>query len=213
MDILQPTYPFVLLAIDPGYAACGYAVLIVPEPGKALQCSASGTLTTTPKESFQVRLARMYDYIDELIDQYHPDVVAMEQFFVFQGKNGSTVAQARGAIVTAVGKHNLPIVEISPKKVKECIHGNGQESSKLLVQEAVTRILGLQYFKFDDESDACAIGIIIGQAMQGGYLDQFIPQPKVKKKKTPSKKVSDDVKEKKKPASRQKKAVKEVSVV
>ena len=74
--------PFRILGIDPGLQVTGYAVLEVRplrphvcEAGIIKSADGRGTTDLAP------RLCSLYDGILEVVEQYHPQVVAVEQLY------------------------------------------------------------------------------------------------------------------------------------
>ncbi len=95
-----------------------------------------------------------------LLDEFRPDVVAVESIFFF--KNAKTlvpVSQARGVILESACTSGYETVEYTPMQVKMCVTGFGR-AEKSFVQTAVAKLLNLdQIVKPDDASDALAIAI------------------------------------------------------
>jgi len=95
-----------------------------------------------------------------LLDEYRPDVVAVEAIFFF--KNAKTlvpVSQARGVILESAATGGYETAEYTPMQVKMCVTGYGK-AEKSFVQEAVAKLLNLsQIIKPDDASDALAIAV------------------------------------------------------
>ena len=72
-----------------------------------------------------------------LIDKYHPDEIAIEA--PFYGKNVQSMlklGRAQGMAMAAGLYRNIPIIEYSPKRIKQSITGNGNAS-----KEQVARML------------------------------------------------------------------------
>jgi len=86
--------------------------------------------------------------------------VAIEKIFFF--KNPKTivpVSQARGILLLAIAKQNIPIFEFTPLQVKMAVTGYGR-AQKNQVQEMVKNLLNLEKIpKPDDAADALAIAI------------------------------------------------------
>lgn len=70
----------VVLGIDPGLTRCGYAVLEV-QGATQITMRALGVLRTSPEQALPQRLAEISLEIEELLDEYHPAVVAVEHIF------------------------------------------------------------------------------------------------------------------------------------
>ena len=151
-----------ILGIDPGYAIIGWG-LIRFERGRYIPVD-FGAITTEAGTPFNRRLEMIYDQLNELLDTHHPDVVAVEKlYFQTNAKTAIDVAQARGVIMLALQKHNVPVYEYTPLQVKSAVTGFGQ-AQKPQVMEMTKRLLRLKAVpKPDDTADALAIAICHAQ--------------------------------------------------
>jgi crossover junction endodeoxyribonuclease RuvC len=89
-----------------------------------------------------------------------PDAVAVEElFFNTNSKTAIMVGQARGVIILACSKRNIPTFEYTPLQVKQAVVGYGR-AEKQQVMELTKTILGLSAVpKPDDAADALAIAL------------------------------------------------------
>ncbi len=116
------------------------------------------------------------DNLNEVIAQYHPDQVAVEQVFVnINPKSTLMLGQARGAAICAAVLNNLYVAEYTALQIKQAVVGNGH-AKKEQVQEMVRRLLGLSSRPGADAADAlaCAIchahgGLGLGRVSTKGY--------------------------------------------
>ena len=147
-----------ILGIDPGYGITGFG-LIEAQRGqtKLLRC---GAITTPPNTDFFWRLGEIYNNMTELMALAKPDAVAIEELFF--GNNVTTgikVAQARGVILLAGYRQNIPIVPVTPLQVKQQMTGYGRAGKKQVI-EMVKRLMGIhKNIDPDDAADALAIGL------------------------------------------------------
>jgi len=104
------------------------------------------------------RLAMIRTDLIQLIEQFNPNILAVEAIFFFKNaKTAMSVAQARGVILETAAACGLPVAEYTPMQVKLQITGFGK-ADKRLVQEMIASLLDLpQIIKPDDASDALAI--------------------------------------------------------
>ena len=100
----------IILGIDPGYAIVGCGVIeYVNNHFRVIEYSA---ITTPAGMPFNRRLEVIYDGIDEMIKRTHPDALSIEKlFFNSNQKTVIDVGQARGVIMLAAQKNNLPAFE------------------------------------------------------------------------------------------------------
>lgn len=145
-----------IIGIDPGTATTGYGV--VEKVGSSPRMLDFGAITTSPRKSPPARLLDIYDRINEILEQYQPDVVVMERLFF--AKNQTTaiaVSKACGVIQFAAAQRGIPVVEYTPMEVKQAVVGYGG-AEKQQVQYMIQRILGLRDVpKPDDAADALAL--------------------------------------------------------
>ena len=147
-----------ILGIDPGYAIVGFG-LIDSQPGRQ-QLVACGAINTPAGVRLPARLWQIATDLEELIGQFHPEVLAIEELFFNQNvTTGIGVAQARGVILTEAERACVPIFEYSPSQVKQAVVGYGK-AEKRQVMDMTRRLLGLKDVpKPDDAADAVAIAL------------------------------------------------------
>ena len=119
----------IILGIDPGTIVMGYGVLSIN--GRKADLETMGVLKLDRYEDHYVRLRRIYERVISLIDQYHPDEMAIEAPFF--GKNIQSMlklGRAQGAAIAAALNRDVPIFEYAPLKIKMAITGNGQAAKE-----------------------------------------------------------------------------------
>lgn len=106
------------------------------------------------------RLVQLEQDMDQLLQDYLPDVVAVETLIF--NKNITTamqVSEARGVIVLTAARQKIPVLPCTPLQVKMAITGYGR-AEKNQVKQMLQLQLGLQKLdKIDDAVDALAIAI------------------------------------------------------
>jgi len=153
-----------ILGLDPGFAILGFGAIICEKnqvnfQSESVKLLDFGVITTPAKTPLEQRLCTLYDDLHTVIEQFQPDLVAIEKFFFYRMSNTILVAQARGIILLVLGQHGLPIVEFAPSQIKLALAGYGK-AEKSEVQEAVARELSLDYIpRPDDAADALAIAL------------------------------------------------------
>lgn len=68
-----------ILGVDPGIATVGFAVLDAEKRSQRLLTC--GVITTPAKTQLSSRLDQIYRDLNELIAQFHPEVMAVEELF------------------------------------------------------------------------------------------------------------------------------------
>ena len=147
-----------VLGIDPGTAACGYG--IVRERNGRVKLVDHGWWKTPSRSRPELRLKMIFDGVSELIEEFEPDAVALEESFVgVDARTALSVGQARGVILVAAANLGLECAEYAPSRVKQAVCGYGR-AEKAQVQRMVTAILGLRTPPTPQHaSDALAVAI------------------------------------------------------
>lgn len=119
-----------------------------------------GVITTSKDLPHPQRIYEIVEDLNELIDEFHPDQVALEELFFSKNvKTALKVAESRGAIMYLIAKRGLPLSEYKPNQVKINICGNGS-APKIQVQKMVQLLLNLKQIpQPDDAADALAIAV------------------------------------------------------
>lgn len=147
------------LGIDPGTATTGYGLVRI-EPDGSLVVVKYGVILTPKEASASARLVMLYDQLQELLNEYKPQLAAVEKlFFARNVTTGIAVGQARGVVMLAIEQAGVAVFEYTPKEVKNAVAGYGG-ADKRQVQEMVRALLQLDSIpKPDDAADALAIAI------------------------------------------------------
>ena len=119
----------VILGIDPGTIVMGYGVLKIE--GNKPKLEAMGVLQLNKYEDHYLRLKKIFERVLALIDQYHPDELAIEAPFF--GKNVQSMlklGRAQGVAMAAALEREIPIFEYAPLKIKMSITGNGNAAKE-----------------------------------------------------------------------------------
>ena len=144
----------IILGLDPALTTTGWGV--IKASGSSISYIASGTVVTKPDEEMAVRLAKIIAEIERIILEFKPQVAAMEEVFVNMNAASSLkLAHARGAIMSVVGKHNIPLKEFAPNKIKKTIVGSGK-ADKTQVIYMVNLLMPNAKVTKPDEADAIA---------------------------------------------------------
>lgn len=146
------------LGIDPGTATTGFG--LVRQQGDKLSYVSCGCILTTPKDTSQGRLAKIYQEMKQLITAHKPDYVAVERLFFGENtKTAMAVGQARGIVLLAAAEGKVRVAEYTPLEVKIALTGYGK-AEKRQIQQMVRVMLKLNDIpKPDDAADALAVAI------------------------------------------------------
>lgn len=147
----------IVLGIDPGSRITGYG--IVEKTGTRLVHIDNGAIFTDSATDFPGRLKKIFDGLLEVIAQFRPDQVAIENiFFSTNPQSALKLGQARGAAIVAAVHCGLPVAEYTALQVKQAVVGQGR-AEKAQVQKMLKALLGLPGTAQEDASDALAVAI------------------------------------------------------
>ena len=159
----------IILGIDPGLATMGWGV-IKSEKGQSSVID-YGAVLTPKDESLPVRLALLEKGVNQLVEKFRPDEIALEElFFNTNITTGINVAQARGVILLTCVKACGRLYEYTPLQIKQALTGYGR-AEKNQIQAMVQTFLGLKSIpKPDDAADALAVALTHAQTNKLGGL-------------------------------------------
>lgn len=146
----------IILGIDPGSRVTGYG--IIRENSKRLDYIDSGCIRTSEGE-LSHRLLEIFNGVCQLMDEYSPNEVAIEQVFMHQNPNSALkLGHARGVAMVACASHRVRVSEYSAREVKQSLVGYGA-AQKTQVKHMVVNLLMLSSAPQADAADALAIAI------------------------------------------------------
>ena len=152
------------MGIDPGLRVTGFGV--IEKTGQKLSYVSSGCIRT-PTGELALRLKSILDGLEEVIESFQPEQVAIEKVFVNVNPQSTLLlGQARGAAICAVVLKDLPVAEYTALQVKQAVVGNGH-AAKEQVQDMVQRLLKLDGAPQADAADALACAICHAHGGQG----------------------------------------------
>ena len=144
----------VLLGVDPGLAATGYAV--VREPGEVLSC---GTIRTPASARAGARLLQISRELAAVLDAHAVEEAALEELFM--GRNSTSaigVAQARGVVLALLEERGVAAAEYKPSQVKLVVSGYGNADKAQMARMLSAQLRGLPAGS-DHAFDAIAIAL------------------------------------------------------
>jgi crossover junction endodeoxyribonuclease RuvC len=151
-----------VLGLDPGLQVTGYAVLEARPRGPHV-CEAGIVRTAESRAATDMarRVRCLYDGIVEVMEQFRPAAVALEQLFAHYAhpRTAILMAHARGVLLLAAAERDLPVVSYAATRIKKTVTGSGR-ASKEQVQHAIRRELSLaQLPEPPDVADALAAAL------------------------------------------------------
>ncbi len=148
----------IILGIDPGTSIMGYGIIKITDSRPFLVCL--GIIELYKFTDHYIKLRKLYERTTQLIDQYHPDELAIEA--PFYGRNVQSMlllGRAQGVAISAALNRSIPIFEYAPRKIKLSITGYGN-ASKEQVASLLQSILKIDKIpKNLDATDGLAVAL------------------------------------------------------
>lgn len=135
----------IILGIDPGTSITGYGV--IKTSGTIPELITIGSIDLSKYENHYLKLKHIFERTAGIIDEYHPDELAIEA--PFYGKNVQSMlklGRAQGAAIAAALERSLPIFEYAPRKIKMSITGQGAASK----EQVAAMLMSILKFKLTD---------------------------------------------------------------
>lgn len=134
-----------ILGLDPGLQTTGYGVIDITDRGARV--AEAGVIRSAdgrdPADMAQ-RVKALYDGLVEVLDQWKPAALAVEQLYAHyeHPRTAILMAHARGVYLLAGAQRGVPVFSYAATKVKKVVTGSGR-ASKEQMQHAIARELGL----------------------------------------------------------------------
>ena len=150
----------IILGIDPGTNVLGYGIIRTKGKNHA-ELIVLGVIELKKFKDHYLKLKAIYERIQQLVDHYLPDDVAIEA--PFYGKNVQSMlklGRAQGVAMAAALSRSVPIFEYAPRKIKMAITGQGN-ASKEQVAALLKSILKIKNFEVNnlDATDGLAAAV------------------------------------------------------
>jgi crossover junction endodeoxyribonuclease RuvC len=155
----------IILGIDPGTTIMGYG--IVAKRGNKLHLVSYGVIHLAKYEDHPLKLKIIFEKVTGLIEQYHPDELAVEA--PFYGKNVQSMlklGRAQGVAIAAALSRQVPYTEYAPRRIKQAVTGNGNASKEQVAQMIQTLLSMPSLPEQLDATDGLAAAVC--HSFQGG---------------------------------------------
>jgi crossover junction endodeoxyribonuclease RuvC len=150
-----------IVGIDCGTERTGFG--IIDSDGRSHQYITAGVIRTNTTQPLSLRLKRIADNLEQIIAEFSPNVVAVEEvFYSVNAKSALKLAHVRGVALLQAARAGLEVSEYSALEVKMSVVGYGR-AEKSQVQMMVQSLLRISNeFPSFDASDALAVAICHG---------------------------------------------------
>ena len=146
-----------VLGLDPGSRRTGYGV--VEKSGGVVRCLTHGHAAAAARLALPHRLHAIVRRVGEIMEEYAPDCVAVEEAFYHESVRSTLVlGHVRGALLVAAVERGVEVAEYTQREVKLSVAGSGA-AAKEQIEFMVWRLLGLRGTLQSDAADALAVAI------------------------------------------------------
>ena len=164
--------PQVILGIDPSLRGTGYGVIATAPPTPATL--SQGTLRCPADWPLSRCLRLISESLEAIVQETHPTIAAVEGLLHAQNvRTALVMSQARGAALAVLGRAELDVFEISPRKVKQAIVGYGAAQKEAVAKMVQTR-LSLPELPEPDAAYALAIALTCAQSLGSPIPDKAV---------------------------------------
>lgn len=148
----------IILGLDPGTNVMGYGIIMVRT--QAISILQFGVIQLGKYRNHELKLKKIFDRVLDLLDEFHPDEVALEA--PFHGKNVQSMlklGRAQGVAMSAALFRDVPIIEYAPRKIKQSVTGNGNASKEQVARMLMSLLSISEAPKLLDATDALAVAV------------------------------------------------------
>lgn len=178
-----------ILGVDPGLHTTGYGVIEVAKPSErpqpsrgpvrcatasSLRLLEGGVLKAKANDPLPLRLQTLHDALADVLREYKPDVVVVEELFSTYAhpRSALLLAQARGVLVLAAQQSGAAVHSFTPNEVKQVVAGNGHATKTAMQQAVRTRLKLASAPHPADVADALGLALCFAARQDlGGMLD------------------------------------------
>ena len=146
-----------IIGIDPGLRKTGWGIVSVE--GNIITHVSNGTLKSSESNDLSQRLLEIFVQLVKVIEDFKPEVAAVENTFINKDAAGALkLGQARAIALLAPAKLKLPVFEYAPNTIKKAVVGVGH-ADKIQIMSMVRILLKGLNVNSNDEADALAVAI------------------------------------------------------
>ena len=157
-----------ILGIDPGLNTTGYGVLDFTS--RTPRLIEAGVVRGKPNAELADRVKEIHAGVADVIATLKPEVMAIEELYSHYDRPTTAIlmGHARGVILLAAAKRDIPVTNLPSTAVKKSLTGNGH-ASKLQIQRAVQSVCHLKTMpEPPDVADAIAIAWTLASHLARG---------------------------------------------
>ena len=133
-----------IMGVDPGLNVTGYGVVECRAEGVKLLEAGVIRSPRARGNNLPVRLESLFDGLREVIEEFRPQTMCLEEVYSHTAypRTSILMGHARGVICLAARMSRVPVIDISARRIKQSVTGNGN-ASKIQVQRTVQQFFSL----------------------------------------------------------------------
>ncbi|MFC1694164.1 crossover junction endodeoxyribonuclease RuvC [Candidatus Latescibacterota bacterium] len=145
-----------VLGVDPGLRVTGYGLIYASSD--EIRLVEAGIIRSTSSLPLERRLMELYTGLDEVVKEFSPDVLAIEELYSHykHPKTAVTMGHARGVFFLVAGMANIPVFSYSATKIKKSITGTGHATKEQIARMICSRLNCEDFNVKADVTDAIA---------------------------------------------------------
>jgi crossover junction endodeoxyribonuclease RuvC len=162
-----------ICGLDPGLQRTGYGI-IEPQPRGVIRVVDAGLIRTDVKQPLPDRLMQLYDELSRLLAEHTLEMVAVEELYSHYAhpRTAILMGHARGVILLAARRKDIPVMNLPATKIKKAITGSGHASKEQVAQAVISR-LGLKLAEEvpNDVTDALAMAVCCYEHLNSSWKE------------------------------------------
>ncbi|MEE8046268.1 MAG: crossover junction endodeoxyribonuclease RuvC [Dehalococcoidia bacterium] len=146
-----------ILGIDPGLTSTGYGIIDIVD--RRFIAVEGGVVRTKSSDPMEQRLFSIYKVIRDVIAEFKPEVMAVEDLHSRFAKTALLLGHARGVAVMAAGEVGIPVFNYQPTRAKNLVTGSGRADKDQMKQAIAAHLGNPDAAKNEHVADAFSIAI------------------------------------------------------
>ena len=157
-----------ILGIDPGLRVTGYG--LVDADDREIRLVEAGVVKSTASLPLERRLRELYEGIAEIIAEFHPDALVIEELYSHykHPRTAVVMGHARGIYYLAAAQQGIPVCSYSATRIKKALTGVGNASKDQVARMIVSTLSCSADAVRSDVTDALAAALCHVNALSHG---------------------------------------------
>ena len=160
-----------VLGVDPGLNVTGYGLIVSDSGGQ--QLIEAGVIRSKTSLPLEQRLLNLYKGFEEVVKEFSPDVLSIEELFSHykHPRTAVIMAHARGLYYLVAAKENIPVFSYSATRIKKSLTGMGRASKDQVARMIFMALNCSEHSVTSDVTDALAAALCHINAVSHGEIE------------------------------------------